>query len=522
MVNALRGEQPSFLDSDDAIRPGHEAAKLLAPVVSAAESVESLLAALRREEVAPAAVDVVVARLRSDVHADQSWRQAVAQNAERARRLVAARALTEAALGSSDQGLALPLSSLGPLWGHDVDVLVDDRGLRSACLSLASAGFADVNPLLRRLARTTPGVRRFGAVRGGEILASVELCTTLHPLGPSARAPVARAAPTGGLPRLIPADQLLRRCLKIAAARRVSLRSLLELLALLEAISTLPESREICVALRRCARREQLVAGPGTLTAAAQSTPARVNWIYARARAYGLRREARHRIRPRRVRVAFSGIDGAGKSTQAALLAERLRRLDVPAGVVWARLGFSGSAVVARVVSALQRTLPAGSHSAQTARAAGATERDPATRRGALGWAWALVVTLDYILQLRRGTRVLRGAVVIHDRGLADAVIGLELGYAGSLRLGTHRRLIAWLVPDPDRTFYLRLPADAAKARKDDIFATEVLERHVQRYERLSTHPEAVITLDGVDQPEAIAQRVLAILLASPECARGA
>jgi thymidylate kinase len=101
-------------------------------------------------------------------------------------------------------------------------------------------------------------------------------------------------------------------------------------------------------------------------------------------------------------------------------------------------------------------------------------------------------------------------------------VIGLELGYAGSLRLGAHRRLIAWLVPDPDLSFYLRLPADAAKARKDDIFATEVLERHIQRYERLSTHLDAVITLDGVDEAEAIAQRVLAAVLASPECARGA
>ena len=470
--------------------------------------------ALKAAGLAPTGVASIAEDAVPGLAADPDWREALEANAGKAERLRRAADLAGIALAPLGGRVALPRTNLGPGWSSDVDVMLGEGALRDAEDALAAAGFADLNPLLARIGRATPGVRRWAAIEGGSVLGSVELCERLTDHGPPAAPAVARALPDpgGGLPRLTTEDDLRRRAAKIAAARTVPLRGALEVLALDAAGVTPPAERDVVVALRRCAELEQELSGPGRLTALADGTPAVRNRAWGVARAGAVRREARRRVRPRRLLVAFSGIDGAGKSTQAETLAANLLRVSVPARPVWARLGFSAGGLVVKAGRLGQRVLPAGSHSAQTARATGTAPtagRPPLTRRGPVGWAWTMAVTLDYVRLARSEIRRSRDAVVVLDRALPDALVGLDEGYGGALDLRLHRKVIERLAPRPDLTLYLRLSGAASYARKQDLFALEVLEDHAQRYDALFARLPGVIQLDAERSVEELALEAL-------------
>lgn len=503
----------SFVDpASGQVRPGNAAvAPLEQLVVGAGDDVGRLLAALRGHGVPPAGVSDLVAGLAPAAAGTTAFREAVVRSREKSERLRRAGELTEAALSPLGNGVALTGSSLGAAWSGDVDVFIRADAVGDAQAELLAAGFLDLNPLLARLGRETAGVRRFCAAGGGELLGKVELCLRLHDDGPSAAPAVARAvSPAPGvLPRLTPRDLALRRCGKIAAQRRVTVRDVLELEALREEREGLEHARVVRVAARRCAALAESLAGSRDRR---RRPGASAVWVTARAR--GVRREARRALRSDRLLVAFSGIDGSGKSTQAALLTESLGRASIPATATWARIGFSGSPLLSRMVRLGQRVLPAGSHSAQRVRASGGGHVTPLTRRGALGWSWALAVTLQYLRSARRAARGPRGTVIVFDRALPDALVDLEQGFGGALDLRLQRRLVARLSPRPHVIFNLRLSGAAAHARKPDMFVPEVLERYARRYETVLPILGETIVLDAERPPDELASEVLRIVAA--------
>jgi thymidylate kinase len=444
----------SMIDGSGQIPADHPAAALLASLIDEAWSVDALLAALRSHQVAPAAVSSVLGVRRPELVGTAPWRDAVERNRSRGARIARARTLTEAALLPVADRVALPSTTLGPLWVHDVDVLVHSDGIDEGSRALRDAGFLDVNALLARIGRVTPGVRRFGATDEHDVLASVELCTRTHLLGPSSDAAVERAVESGsGLPRLADRDAAVRRCIKVAAARHVTLRGAFELLALVERLPEIPRDPDVAVAFRRCAALERRLAGPGTLTEVSAHLPRAVNRRYLPMRANGVRRALRRRLRPRRMRIAFSGIEGAGKSTQTELLTDRLRRLDIPAVAARTHAGPS----------------PAG----------GTTH-----------------------LGLRRRVgRAPRAAVIVHDRGPVDALVDLELGGRGAADPEMQRRLPLRTVPHADLTFYLRVPPTAAERRLDDALPAGTFEEAARLYDRVARGSPGVVVIDGVRPP---------------------
>ena len=447
-----------MIDASGRIAPEHPAAALVAALIDGAASLDAMLASLRAHQVAPAGVSGVLAARRPELAGAATWREAVDRNHARGARIARARTLTEAALGAVAHHVALPRSTLGPLWVHDVDVLVHSRGIDEAQRALAKAGFLDVNGLLARIGRVTPGVWRFGAVNDQGVLASIELCTRLHRLGPSADAAVERAVSLGsGLHRLVNRDVALRRCIKVAAARRVTVRGALELLALAELLQEIPSDPDVAVAFRRCAALERELAGPGTLTEVAARLPRSLNRRYVPMRAYGAGRALKRRLRPRRVRIAFSGLPAAERSRQAELLAERLRRLDT-------------AAVVVR----------------------GCAPTPDAPRAGRLP---------------RRASGWPRGAVIVHDRGPLDALVDLELRDGAVPDPGARRRSLRAL-PQPDLTFYLRLPPDAA-ARQTDDTPPGGLEKAVRLYDRLAGDSPGVVAIDAERPPSELCEEAL-------------
>jgi hypothetical protein len=161
------------------------------------------------------------------------------------------------------------------------------------------------------------------------------------------------------------------------------------------------------------------------------------------------------------------------------------------------RIGYSDSRLLPAVARAGRRFLRVGSGEAMRARAAGASPDSHSTRRGALGWSWALVVTVNYVWQARRMVRRVRGSVLVNDRALPDAIVGLKDGYGGAVDVGLHARLLERLAPRPDLTVYMRIAPEVALARKEDIFAGRVIEEHARAYDRLFESRSDTVVMDA-------------------------
>ena len=216
------------------------------------------------------------------------------------------------------------------------------------------------------------------------------------------------------------------------------------------------------------------------------------------------------------VLVAFSGIDGSGKSTQAELLAETLQRMGYPTVIEWAKLGedrwlwqFAGR--VKRVLRPLHRARRGqGQQGAQPLDdqemlTAGRELRESSRL---LTGAWATVTAVSNGIKQRRRAwaHLAAGRVVLYDRFVLDSLVHLRWRYGVDNRFTLQSWLVRALSPRPARSYFLDLPADVAHARKrqDRI---EDLRAHGDLYHQELARSGAR-RLDATRDPEDLAAEV--------------
>lgn len=404
-------------------------------------------------------------------------RNAVPDAARCARHRRAA-ALAGAVLGPDVEQIRV--SPLGPGWSADIDLHVrrwpDEQQLRRA-------GWLPLDDLLGRLG--SPGRGRWAVVADGAVLAGADV----H-LGPP---PPAVAA-------------VLQRC---RARGEVRAREVLELRALVRDGAALPQGDPVVTA---AAHAEAALGGDVLAAYAPGPAPGRAPAglpVRAGSDARRLRRLLGRRLRRRRsLVVALSGVDGAGKSTLAGRVVEELERAGVPASRVWTRPGMNLQALglLARVA---KRLLRRGDEPGVRAVARG-EDADLPSRRGALGWVWALAVTVAFLVDVRRRHRRVRG-VAVYDRHAADAWVTLGFVYEGvDLRL--QRWLVRRVLPAAAWTFYLDVPADVAVARKPgDSFGAHAVRRQLEGYTAWLAGAR-VRRLDGTRPAPSLAAEVLEVI----------
>ena len=214
--------------------------------------------------------------------------------------------------------------------------------------------------------------------------------------------------------------------------------------------------------------------------------------------------------RRRRLVVAVSGVDGAGKSTLLEALHTELRRCDLPVGRVWLRPGM-GLGPLSAVAAWVKRRRGDDAEPGIN-RIAAEPGADLASRRGAVGWAWALLVTLSFLAGVRRQHAAARG-VVLYDRHLVDALVTLDFAYRGAdLRLA--RWLLHRLVPRADVTVHLDVPvAEAVRRKPGDPIGEPAVRSQVERYEARLAGLRGVVRLDATAEPSELVRRVLALVL---------
>jgi thymidylate kinase len=178
--------------------------------------------------------------------------------------------------------------------------------------------------------------------------------------------------------------------------------------------------------------------------------------------------------------IALSGLDGAGKSSQAAALRDTLERLGFDVTIAWTR--FSWDDRLWRFTLPVKRALAAilrlGARGGPRDAGGGPAERpdpyagDPVKRirdgSRVLTHLWTLVVALTNAGSQRRMTRphLRRGGIVICDRYTLDSIVSLRFSYGTQYRFRLQRAVIAGLSPTPQRAYLLDVPPETAYARK--------------------------------------------------------
>jgi thymidylate kinase len=193
----------------------------------------------------------------------------------------------------------------------------------------------------------------------------------------------------------------------------------------------------------------------------------------------------RRRLRQRSAAVvALSGLDGAGKSTQAKALGETLTQLGISNAIVWPpakNMLFRLNPRIKRPLRALLNVIgrPGGQRPPDPLD----VEYPPMRMQSApVAHALAAVVALSQALALRgaaEGDTRRSAQVLIYDRYVLDSIVYLRERWGHGRALRWQATLIRLLARRPAASFLLELDPDAAFTRKRDYPLQTVRERAV-------------------------------------------
>ena len=187
-------------------------------------------------------------------------------------------------------------------------------------------------------------------------------------------------------------------------------------------------------------------------------------------------------VSSRRLLVAFSGVDGSGKSTQIRMLEERLAKTRVRVLHIrcrWRPVVSLPLLVVFRKLGYAKYHIGGGSYIVET-RLAG--------KRG-LASLWIILTQLENVVKtgLKLVFPMLLGRSVICDRYVLDMLVDGMAGLhdrPGRMRLGFN---LLRLFPRPDFAFFMDIDPEVAFKRKPDLPTLEDYVERLRLYRELSS-----------------------------------
>jgi dTMP kinase len=226
--------------------------------------------------------------------------------------------------------------------------------------------------------------------------------------------------------------------------------------------------------------------------------------------------------------IAFSGTDGAGKSTQINTLSRLLKESGRSPRYLWGRGGYT-PLVLALKTLALRMLGRHGSTSGfDQAKSASYIERRAGLmQRPIVVQAWLAIAIVDMMVFYAIYARFLslRGCVVICDRYIADTKIDFLRNFPGNFRGdGLLWRLLVAAAPKPDLHFLLTVPVDVSIERsrqKGEPFPDDPTTLGF-RLNAYRTAPEfsdtRVLALDGTQPIDKVAADIRKALSTTHPC----
>lgn len=209
-----------------------------------------------------------------------------------------------------------------------------------------------------------------------------------------------------------------------------------------------------------------------------------------------LARAATRTVLPKPVSVVcLSGLDGAGKSTQATILAETIKKLGGDVAIEWMPLGHNAS--LAPIRDGVKKLLARVGHlgfsgeeaEASVIREGPVLDAGKAFRQqsGKVTEAWSTVVAITTALHHRRVAVLhsFRGGVIIFDRYVLDAAAQMYYFYGDGREFRFQKWLLKTISPQPLCAFFLDVPPEVVLERKHLQYAPEQLTRQYGHYTRL-------------------------------------
>lgn len=195
--------------------------------------------------------------------------------------------------------------------------------------------------------------------------------------------------------------------------------------------------------------------------------------------------------------ITFSGLDGAGKSTQINLLVQRLHTKGEHTKYFWSRGGYTGLMVQSKDLMRLilGRKIPTSGPSRQ---------RTQMLRKRWVRQLWLMLAILDLIriygFQLRYW--LWKDYTIICDRYIWDTLVDFQLNFREE-NIGEWWlwRILVRITPSPNASFLLLIPVDESINRsniKGEPYrnSAEELAERLHQYENLSGNGTWYI-LDG-------------------------
>jgi len=198
--------------------------------------------------------------------------------------------------------------------------------------------------------------------------------------------------------------------------------------------------------------------------------------------------------------ITFSGLDGAGKSSQAEALRETLEQLGWETTMQWVRLEWTTLwenrwlGVIGWPARASLGLLSRARPSDGEGPGPGLTPTAVRERSGFVANVWVTIVALAHASAQRREVRphLRRGAVVICDRYTLDAAAHLRFRYGERRPFRFQIGLVRRLSPRPLRGYFVDVPPETAYARKAEQYSLDDLTRQAELYReesaRLGVH----------------------------------